>query len=83
MNANKVDVVQFLLSEDANIHHIDVRNNNIKYYATLNDFREILALFPQDEADMSPSDFMSNNVNYEEIFSNIGDNERLVYDIKY
>lgn len=78
MNANKVDVVQFLLSEDANIHHIDVRNNNIKYYATLNDFREILALLPQDDTAISPCDFLSNNINYEEILSNISDNEWLV-----
>lgn len=65
-----------MIEAGADTTHNDMRLNDAKYYASINDYTEILQLFPSEEVELSADDLMNKNIPLEPMFEDLQKFER-------
>ncbi|GLV41008.1 gasz [Carabus blaptoides fortunei] len=75
VNAEETEIVKILLEAGADDNHYDIRNNTIRYYANLNDSKQVLSILPRDPNDTTLENLCA-EYDYEHIFNNLTASER-------
>lgn len=75
-DANNPEIFKILIEAGAEINNIDVRGNDVKYYAQINEHIEILQLLPEIESEVTPEDLLDKTISLEDTFQYLKDNKR-------